>query len=44
MTTKSCRVRMAGPLAGYGASFDAVLKEQRYRQHARMASFSGWFV
>ena len=33
MTTRSSRVRVSGPLAGYSVRFDAELKEQGYREH-----------
>src|ERR1039458_8337139 len=36
MTTRSSRVRVSGPLAGYSVRFDAELKEQGYREHPRI--------
>ena len=36
MTTRSSRVRVSGPLAGYSVRFDAELKELGYREHPRI--------
>ena len=48
MTTRSCRVAVVGPLAGYAAGFDVALKAYGYRENPRigqlqrMARLSRW--
>lgn len=50
MTTRSCRVRVTGPLAGYATGFDAALREQGWREHPwigqlqRLGRLSRWML